>query len=75
MRVSQEYNLAKLHPNLAKQWHPTKNGNLKPDKVISGCHDKVWWVCDRGHEWQATIANRASGRDCPVCYQLRNRGG
>jgi hypothetical protein len=25
--------LAETHPELAKQWHPTKNGNLSPEDV------------------------------------------
>ena len=28
---------------------------------------KVWWKCSKGHEWQATIANRNKGSGCPIC--------
>ena len=62
--------LATTHPKIAKQWHPTKNGELTPCKVVAGSHKKVWWICDKGddHEWQAVIKNRAiSGHNCGVC--------
>ena len=54
-------------PILAKQWHPARNGDLKPTQVTGGTGRKVWWICDRGHEWQATINSRVEGNDCPVC--------
>ena len=63
-----ENDLATVYPDLARQWHPTKNGTLTPRDVIAGSHRKVWWRCDQGHEWQATILSRASsGNGCPVC--------
>jgi hypothetical protein len=69
LRVSQEYNLAKLHPNLAKEWHPTKNGDLKPTDVTPKSGQKVWWRCLKKpkHEWQAIVASRADGSGCPYC--------
>lgn len=33
------------NPRLAKEWHPTKNGDLKPSDVFSSAKLKVWWVC------------------------------
>ena len=59
--------LAATRPELAKQWHPTKNGKLTPQDVVAGTLRKVWWRCEKGHEWQATVASRASGVGCPVC--------
>jgi len=59
--------LATTHPVLAAQWHPTKNAPLTPGDVVSGHHRKVWWICDKGHEWQAQIYSRAHGAGCPVC--------
>jgi len=29
--------------------------------------NKVWWICEEGHEWEATVTNRMKGNDCPVC--------
>ncbi|MGN1004299.1 MAG: zinc-ribbon domain-containing protein [Oscillospiraceae bacterium] len=59
--------LASAHPELARQWHPTRNGTLRPEDVAAGTRRKVWWRCEKGHEWQAAVASRADGAGCPVC--------
>ena len=60
--------LATTAPALAKEWHPTKNGALTPQTVGAGSHKRVWWRCDKGHEWRAEIVSRvAGGCGCPVC--------
>ena len=59
--------LATIHPELSKQWHPEKNGALTPRDVLPGSRRKVWWRCGEGHEWQATVGSRAEGKGCPVC--------
>ena len=58
-----------LFPEIAKEWHPTKNGNLTPFNFSKGSHLKVWWKCyeDEDHEWMASIGHRSTGRGCPVC--------
>jgi len=61
------------HTEVVKQWHPTKNGTLKPENFSFGSGEKVWWLCDKTcdygckHEWETTIASRCSGRGCPYC--------
>jgi len=56
------------HPELAEQWHTTKNKPLKPSEVLSTNRDKkYWWLCKEGHEWSATLASRKTGNNCPVC--------
>jgi hypothetical protein len=68
--VSKENNLLVRYPELAKQWHPTKNGRLTPDKVMPGTTRKVWWRCRYGHSWAATVASRSShGTGCPHCHR------
>ena len=55
-------------PLLLRQWHHSKNGSLTPDLTTPGSHKKVWWRCEKGHEWQAEIKSRTlleSG--CPYC--------
>ena len=59
--------LAITHPNIASEWHPNKNGALTPEMVTAGSNKKIWWQCEHGHEWQATVANRTNGRNCPYC--------
>ena len=62
-----ENDLATNNPELARQWHPTKNGDLTPSDVVPGTRRKVWWVCDKGHEWRAAVSARVNGSGCPVC--------
>ncbi len=59
--------LATTNPDLAKEWHPTKNGGLTPYDVVD--YKKAWWKCDKGddHVWNAIIKSRNNGRDCPIC--------
>ena len=66
--------LATKQPELAKEWHPTKNGDLTPEMVSCGYHKKVWWLLpydDRetgkhfDFEWSATVSNRTQGVGCP----------
>lgn len=60
--------LATTHPMLAKEWHPTKNGNLTPNKVIARSKRKIWWLCPAGHEYeQALIKRTARDYSCPIC--------
>ncbi len=67
-KVSTENNLAVVNPEIAKEWHPTKNGNLKPTDVLPSIAKIIWWLCPNGHEYEATINNRSSkGRGCPYC--------
>lgn len=65
--------LATVEPDIAATWHPAKNGDLTPDQVTRGSHKKVWWICERGHEWEASVFNRTKGRGCPACASL-NKG-
>ena len=61
--------LAETHPELAKEWHPTKNESLTPNDMTPGSGKKVWWKCDKGsdHIWIASCDKRTTGRGCPVC--------
>ncbi|MFD9664334.1 zinc-ribbon domain-containing protein [Rhodococcus sp. NPDC059968] len=64
--------LASQFPDVAAEWHPTKNGDTAPDAISAGTSRKVWWLGHCGHEWDARVANRtrhASG--CPICAGLR----
>ena len=59
--------LATTHPELAKEWHPTKNGEITPQKVTQGSGKKFWWQCEKGHEWEAVLNGRSDGSHCPYC--------
>ena len=53
---------------MAKLWHPTKNGDLKPTAVMPGSNRVLWWQCERGHEWQAKAYTIKAGGACPYCF-------
>lgn len=66
-RVCIENCLATINPKLASEWHPTKNGKLTPYDVTSSSHKDAIWICEYGHEYRATIANRSAGKGCSYC--------
>ena len=67
-KILEGYNdLATIDPELSKEWHPTKNGNLTPKQIGAGTDKKVWWLGKCGHEWEATVVSRHNGRGCPYC--------
>ena len=56
------------HPQLIKEWHPTKNEWLRLNQFTKGSSKKAWWQCEKGHEWQAVIADRTRKQTrCPYC--------
>ena len=60
------------YPDIAKEWHPTKNGDLTPDKITARNSKKVWWLCSQcGHEWETRVVHRANGHGCPICARKR----
>ena len=58
-----------VNPELASEWHPTKNGVVTPSMVTAGSNRYAWWLCHRGHEWRAVINSRNQGRGCPYCSE------
>ncbi|MCF8129410.1 MAG: hypothetical protein K9N10_12920 [Deltaproteobacteria bacterium] len=66
--ADQNNNFAVLYPEIAKEWHPTKNNELSPNSFLSQSNIKVWWKCNYGHEWKASISSRTNGSNCPKCF-------
>ena len=67
-------NFAEAYPELAAQWHPTKNGDVTPDVINVKSKKKYWWLMSYDDpetgkhyefEWQDTVANRVRGAGCP----------
>ena len=67
-----ESDLATLFPDIAAQWDYEKNEKT-PDEVRSGSRELVWWKCELGHTWQATVKSRANyGKaNCPYCINYK----
>lgn len=62
--------LATRNPELAKEWHPTKNGDLTPYDVTCGSDQVVWWICpiNSNHTWSAKVEHRCQhNHGCVYC--------
>ena len=58
-------------PKLLSEWHPSKNGGLFPYALTMGSNKKVWWICDKGHEFDLVVNKRVAGQNCPYCSNKR----
>lgn len=55
-------------PNIAKEWNYNRNQDKKPENYAPFSTQKVWWLCEFGHEWETKICNRTNrNRGCPIC--------
>lgn len=61
--------LATLKPDVAKSWSE-KNLPLTPDQVMPYSKRKVWWKCEKGHEWKGSVNDRSKGKGCPYCAKV-----
>jgi len=62
-----EKSLAVTNPAVAAEWHPKKNGDITPAQVGADHVMNAWWLCPKGHEYQATVRSRARGsRNCSI---------
>jgi hypothetical protein len=66
-KLTDTHNLAVVKPDIAKEWHPSRNGKLTPKDVTPSSCKKVWWKCSKDHDWQASIFGRSNGNGCPYC--------
>jgi len=70
-KAGKDNSLAALKPEIAKEWHPLLNGDLRPENVTVGSGKKAWWRCAKGHVWQSSILSRKKGHKCPFCSGKR----
>jgi DNA-directed RNA polymerase subunit RPC12/RpoP len=71
-KPSKGKSLAETHPEVAKQWHPKKNGYLTPYDLTIGSGKLVWWKCNEGedHVWEGSPHTRYRKEKivkCSVC--------
>jgi hypothetical protein len=62
-------NLLFLRPEIAAEWHPTLNGDARPEEFRVGSNQYAWWKCSNcGNEWETKIHHRTlSGSGCKRC--------
>lgn len=67
-RLSVSNSLAKLAPDVAEEWHPTKNGKLTPNDVVAFTTKPAWFLCPAGHEYERQVHLRVRlDLLCPEC--------
>lgn len=60
-KINMENSLAVKFPSIAKEWHPTKNGRLKPEYLDAHSHYNAWWICSKcGNEFCQPVGRRTS---------------
>ena len=73
MTILKSGSLADKYPELAKEWHPTKNGTITPNKVPPYSDVKRFWLCPVcGNEYEASPSHRVSGTGCRECGRIRS---
>ena len=63
--------LATLSPEIAATWHPSRNSAARPENLAPQSNRKFWWICEKGHEYECTVAHRWEGKACPYCVNKR----
>lgn len=67
-KIKNNGSLKENFPTIARQWNYEKNDALVPENINPNTNKKVWWKCEKGHEWEAAVAKRTlMGRNCPIC--------
>ncbi|MFJ8529989.1 zinc-ribbon domain-containing protein [Bacillus sp. NPDC094106] len=75
-----QQSIALLNPEIAKEWHPTKNkgvyGITTPEETSTRCNERIWWLCGKcGNEYKAMVKARHEGTaKCNVCYPPETTG-
>ena len=56
-------------PHLLREFHPTKNGNLKPENVSYGSGKLIWWICSKKNHVFHHSPNARTSKNiiCPYC--------
>ena len=65
-----EETLLQSHPAIAAEWNYNKNMGLRPEGFTYADVMKLWWICEKKHEWSANISTRIKGYGCPVCSTI-----
>lgn len=70
--ASPDASLRSIFPQKAELWDQKKNGKLRPDDIVAYSRIKVWWRCEKGHEWEDWIYRVSSlSEPCPECAKLK----
>jgi len=57
-RIDTTNQLKALYPELAREWHTTRNPGISPYEFAADSNTEVWWQDAEGREWRARIKDR-----------------
>lgn len=57
------------HPEISNMWHPIRNKNMNISETTYSSNKRVWWICDKGHEWEQSPNVMTSQKRKYICYQ------
>ena len=60
---------AAINPSLITQWDLEKKLPLTAWDVAAYDNRKYYWICENGHSFSASPANRTKGTRCPYCIR------
>lgn len=68
-----ETDIKTIAPDLIEEWDYEKNVDISPEMFLPHSSAIVWWKCNKGHSWQASIRKRYQQkvRYCPECKKDR----
>jgi hypothetical protein len=67
-----ERSLAAVRADLVAELDVSRHPNIDLWRLAAGSHQKLWWRCENGHDWQAVVKNRVRlGSGCPRCADER----
>jgi len=70
LQVGESNCLENKFPKIAKEFDVDKNIGMSAKTISYGSNKKVWWKCNKGHEWLAAVCDRTNNngnRGCPYC--------
>ena len=72
VKVEMHSTLQIKFPEIAREWDVERNNPLLPGDVGHGSTRKVFWICPRGHSYEARIDHRTIMKSgCPYCAKKK----
>ncbi len=56
-----------VYPSMAENGNSVKGRTQLSVNQMAELPENAWWCCKYGHEWQADILPRTTGKGCPIC--------
>ena len=72
-RCDARHSFRALYPDLAREWHSTKNPNIWPYECAPWFRAVVWWENESRREWRQSIRDRVLGRPFPGDFDASNQ--